>query len=184
MTGNIGAPIQLKDLDLRIISIFGGESSVGLSIMEVGLEEQPEDIINPSVLLGLASTNVSKENIIIEEEKETSTSEKSIDKENTISFSLCQDDILLSTFNNKKTYQSHPIFQSSNIDRIPLQSIDEPCSSKQHNVPMSTNMSTQLTIASKESLTSNASSITRCSSKYYIGYISILIISIENLNYT
>ncbi|XP_032689429.1 uncharacterized protein LOC116852830 [Odontomachus brunneus] len=97
--------------------------------------------------------------------QETSTSEKSIDKENTISFSLCQDDILLSTFNNKKTYQSHPIFQSSNIDRIPLQSIDEPCSSKQHNVPMSTNMSTQLTIASKESLTSNASSVTRCSRK-------------------
>lgn len=42
MTGNIGTPIELKDFDLRILSIFGGESSEGLPIMEVGLGEQPE----------------------------------------------------------------------------------------------------------------------------------------------
>lgn len=42
MTGNIGTTIQLKDFDLRILSIFGGESSVGLLIMEVGLGDRPE----------------------------------------------------------------------------------------------------------------------------------------------
>lgn len=42
MTGNIGTTIQLKDFDLRILSIFGGESSVGLPLMKVGLGEQPE----------------------------------------------------------------------------------------------------------------------------------------------
>lgn len=42
LTGNIGQPIQLKDLDLRILSIIGGESSVDLPVIEVDVGKQPE----------------------------------------------------------------------------------------------------------------------------------------------
>jgi len=41
-TGNTTNPINLKDSDLKILSILGGESSVGLPIMEQGFEERPE----------------------------------------------------------------------------------------------------------------------------------------------
>ncbi|KMQ86913.1 gpi-anchored protein [Lasius niger] len=66
LTGNIGEPIQLKDSDLKILSIIGGESSVGLPIKEVGLGEQPEDTANPTLILGL--TNTSQEIEIIQEQ--------------------------------------------------------------------------------------------------------------------
>ncbi|XP_018406149.1 PREDICTED: uncharacterized protein LOC108782370, partial [Cyphomyrmex costatus] len=69
-TGNTGENIQLKDFDLRILSIFGGESSVGLPIMEIGFGERPEDINDPSLVLGLTSNNVSeKENITINDKE-------------------------------------------------------------------------------------------------------------------
>lgn len=42
LPGNIGTPIQLKDSDKRILSILGGDSSIGLPVIEVGFGERPE----------------------------------------------------------------------------------------------------------------------------------------------
>lgn len=53
-TGNTTDKINLKDLDLKILSILGGESSVGLPIMEQGFEERPEDIIDPAIIFEAA----------------------------------------------------------------------------------------------------------------------------------
>ncbi|XP_077272757.1 uncharacterized protein LOC143903166 [Temnothorax americanus] len=55
LTGNIGEPVQLKDSDLKILSIIGGESSVGLPVKEVGLGEQPEDMVDATLILGLTN---------------------------------------------------------------------------------------------------------------------------------
>ncbi|KMQ87981.1 fad linked oxidase domain protein [Lasius niger] len=131
MTGNIGTTIQLKDFDLRILSIFGGESSVGLPLMEVGLGEQPEDIIDSASVLGLTSNNVLKENFITEKENNTSTTGKSVNEEDIISFPLSREDPFLQNFNNEQTYQS----DNSCMDLIPFQPIDKPCTSNQHDVP-------------------------------------------------
>ncbi|XP_071652405.1 uncharacterized protein [Temnothorax longispinosus] len=77
-TGNTGNAIQLKDLDLRILSVIGGESSVSLPVMEMGFGERPEDIADPSLTLGLISSTDLNEFIIIQEEPNaTETTEES-----------------------------------------------------------------------------------------------------------
>lgn len=67
LTGNIGKQIEIKDSDLRILSIIGGESSVGLPIMEVGIGKRLEDTVDPSLVLGLENKSTREKNFICEE---------------------------------------------------------------------------------------------------------------------
>ncbi|XP_011883847.1 PREDICTED: uncharacterized protein LOC105570996 [Vollenhovia emeryi] len=103
LTGNTGTPIQLKDFDLRILSIFGGESSIGLPVMEVGLGERPEDITDPSLLLGLTSNNISEAN---EKENEATITRETRNNKDMYSFPLCEEDSVLLNISNEQTCQT------------------------------------------------------------------------------